>query len=894
MDSSTPETYPAHVGFPNAQDGQNQSGTSGNTKTQPKLSTYTTFVAPATATTTANMQNHQVVAHDTLVTTTEESTANVRRADKYIKTPTSASKVRNSSAHIWPSADPRAKGSSAPLHNQAPQLKSTPPQLNQEINASLKQEFDEHGNYVPPHMRRPKKPVKVERDHDRNYVPPHLRKGFESRIHPAPATSFVKPQPATETENKLKDKEMVRDTAHQLQNAVNEAQAVTENEATGTVGMIATTEPHTAVKIVKAEEVVRGGTDLVAKGAHATEKETSEAVGKSLRPGPQTVAKSSKAEEVVRTGTDVVATVTHHTEEKTSGSSASCLNPSPQTAAKSSNAEGVVRTRTDVVATATHHTEEKTSGSSGTCLNPSPQIAVKSSKGKEVVRDGGVLLANTAGDGQGVTEKDITEAAVKNLSLGPQTPAKSLIDQEPPRTGADFIANVGPEKRGTTRTGTVGPVGKAHHPSPPTPQKVNILKNPNTPDSPSPGTGPSKQANNKRPSPWSRSPKLAANHSPEPQTNGQNKLKFRRSPNTDFGGGTEGGPNEMEDDDTQMQLHDWNGNWMPAPVEWDARPAFNNTSANFAASVHKWIEEESDKGVELIDVKQKGFQEGVALGTGMEIAYEVIPEEDQGDTQLYPEDEYTPTKLEQTSDASAKAYTAKVEIEAKTAKMDRKAIRAANKAYRETYVPPPNLHIPKANIYVRPAHVGDINQIMDIYAWYITHSVIAPERQQLDYQSWRSRMQDVDDCKLPFLVAVTKNNNNRNHRRNANNRETIVGFGFADLFAGQYDAFKYAVEMQVWVHHQHKRVGVGKTLIDRVLASLDPNYMSHNGTEFFAENTLDYDQGGRRFVGSVLITIPYDHKDDKEFEWQKKWLLEQWYFDHVATLPKIGFKDNKT
>ncbi|KAI9872460.1 MAG: hypothetical protein M1830_001600 [Pleopsidium flavum] len=489
------------------------------------------------------------------------------------------------------------------------------------------------------------------------------------------------------------------------------------------------------------------------------------------------------------------------------------------------------------------------------------------------------------------------------LDTNVESASPALLKQEPGSVKGSVwkgkeVIRVTPEvpvgiatgSRGRGENGPAEVVGTAFDSRPQTPAKYTILKNPNVPTSPPYEPGPSKQ-----PEPGRLSPLVKSSEQPEKQNSSHDSNEWDNkrvigSNDTDAPG-SDGWPRELEaDDDDEHHLQDWDGKWMPAPVEWDARPAFNNTGAKFAATVDQWIEERAAEAVIEVDVRDGGFQEGLAIATGTDKAYELIPELEQGATKLYPEDDYTPTMLNQTSHSSSMALIARTDHEQKDRKLDRKANRTAKNAHHETYVAPPNQHIPKANIYVRPANVGDINQIKDIYAWYISNSVVATEREQLDHAAWRGRLQDVEDCKLPFLVAVTKAN--RNNRRNNNVAEKIVGFGFADLFAGQFDAFKYAVEMQVFVHNSHKRVGVGMTLVDRILAALDPLYMSRNGTEFFANNALDYEQGGRKIVGRILITIPYIANNDKDFQWQKKWLA-QWDFEHVATVPKLGYKFDK-
>lgn len=738
------------------------------------------------------MHDHKIATPNSLLTSSGADLG-VKSADEFVKPQPSAAAI-----HSQTSTSPVPPSSSVPVRLlDVPQQDITSKdqlvlqERTSEPSSLLEPQYDEDGNYIPPHMRTPLPAIKPQPGADGDHVA-SPSKEIQLDLNPVPlAPHMQRVQSDVIGDGIASPLKEIQLNVNLMPVPPHLKQVTTIETASDSPGQKMVTEPAS------------GNTEVARKTQRETEKAETESAGKHLlrEASPQTPQNVPTAKEAGCDEVNVAAEV----------------EPVIQDIAETNIVEPVAKRDA-----------------------PSFQTPQGLSKGTGVDGD----------------------------TTGPHG--------EAPRDSHDEKVTE-PTKPRTTNLS----------PSPRTPQKFIMFKNSAGSPSPSPVAGPSKHPSTRRPSPFAKYPKPAGKQPPADVGWVENKAKW--SYNSDFGG-TEGGVREIEDDDDGLKLQDWNGQWMAAPVEWDARPAFNNVSAKFAASVYRWVEEESAKAVSLIDVKQRGFLEGVALGTGTDQAWEIIPEEDQGDTQLYPEDDYTPTKLEQTSKASAKAYTAKFQLKESKQKADRKAIRAANKAYCISYIPAPNPYVPKANIYIRPAHAGDLNQIKDIYAWYISNTVVAPEREVLDRVAWQNRMRDVDDCKLPFLVAVIKNN--RTNRRHANYREIIVGFGFADLFAGQFDAFKYAVEMQVFVHHQHKRVGIGQTLVDRLLAALDPLHMSRNGTEFFAENTLDYEQGGRRTVGRVLATIPYDPTDDGDFQWQKKWLAE-WDFECVATLPKIGYKMNK-
>lgn len=225
--------------------------------------------------------------------------------------------------------------------------------------------------------------------------------------------------------------------------------------------------------------------------------------------------------------------------------------------------------------------------------------------------------------------------------------------------------------------------------------------------------------------------------------------------------------------------------------------------------------------------------------------------------------------------------------------------------------PIPTEHIPKANIYIRPAQNSDLRQIADIYNHYVKHTIHTCELDATDENEWRDRLTSIDEEKLAFLVAVSKSskgqrghegptrggrhgrgrgaggNQNRPHVKF---HENVLGFAFAEDYAGLNTIYQFTAELQLFVHPEHYRVGIGKTLMDRMIPSLDPMYMSRGGTDFIADNRIMYEVGGKRDIRKVIINIGYHTGEDKDFKWQKNWLQENWEFEHVGTLSNIGVK----
>ena len=342
----------------------------------------------------------------------------------------------------------------------------------------------------------------------------------------------------------------------------------------------------------------------------------------------------------------------------------------------------------------------------------------------------------------------------------------------------------------------------------------------------------------------------------------------------------------------EPQLQDWEGKWAPAPVEWDARPAFDNRDARHMEFMEGWLDERAKTAVDepiKINTQDPSFLDGDKPAGGL--AQLDPPIEDEVSKTFLPNDPFTHERIHQTAKDSARAYHKKACKEKKDIKQDRQSFKAAVRLHNESYVPPPNPHVPKANIYIRPAIASDMRQITQIYNHYITNSVVASERDALTEAQWRVRWQDATGENFAFLVAVLKNAN-RGGRFRRDNAETVVGFAYAEDFSESRNMYRFTCELQFWVHHQHLRHGIGKTLVDRMIGALDNGYYSRQGTDFVADNPIEYEGGGLRTIARILISIPHDAEDAKDINWQKKW-LSQWKFEQVGNLTGIGRKFDK-
>ena len=329
----------------------------------------------------------------------------------------------------------------------------------------------------------------------------------------------------------------------------------------------------------------------------------------------------------------------------------------------------------------------------------------------------------------------------------------------------------------------------------------------------------------------------------------------------------------------------WDGGWRPAPVEWDVRPSFDNNDRRHIAFMENWMNDRTQEALDrpvLVDKSKPSFLTGEELAGGYAVLSSPINQEDH--ETIRPDDPMTHEKAEQTAAKSAKAFNKERRMTKKELKEEKRWVREAIRRRDENYVPPPNPHVPLANIFIRPAQRSDMRQIADIYNYYVANSVLAAEQLPMDEAQWRGRWESAAAEKYAFLVAVLKNQGNRRIVA-----EVIVGFAYAEDHGAMDNAYRYTCELQFWVANSYLRQGIGKTLVDRMLTSLDPFYTSRNGTDFCAHDQNRYEMGGPRFIYNVIVNILYPAKDDTDFQWKKAWLA-QWDFEQTGTVPLIAYK----
>lgn len=149
---------------------------------------------------------------------------------------------------------------------------------------------------------------------------------------------------------------------------------------------------------------------------------------------------------------------------------------------------------------------------------------------------------------------------------------------------------------------------------------------------------------------------------------------------------------------------------------------------------------------------------------------------------------------------------------------------------------------------IRPVSLSDASYIANIYNYYIQNSTVTFEEKEVNGTDIQSRIEKVISAGLPWLLAE--------------HRGQIVGYAYATPWK-ERSAYRFSVEISVYVAHQHHGEGWGSKLYDSL-----------------------FDELRKREIHLVIggITLPNEASIalHEKFEMQK-----------VAHFKEIGFKFDK-
>lgn len=346
------------------------------------------------------------------------------------------------------------------------------------------------------------------------------------------------------------------------------------------------------------------------------------------------------------------------------------------------------------------------------------------------------------------------------------------------------------------------------------------------------------------------------------------------------------------------QLWGWDGNWAPAPVEWDRRDLFDYRKPEHQNSIKNWV---IDRYVNFkkgncpsLKINEESIMMGHSLAVGLTHFGQPIDEAEH--ETFTAQDPFTLNKYNSTAKASIAYFVSHYErifgpIEKAKPKKLTKAEYEANMAEAEAINAAlrVNPFKPTINIYVRPARLFDLPQIQRIFNEWTEMSVVTSERGEVTEAQWRSRYEDCEEEQYPFIVAVLR------HGHTAQKMEKIVGFAYAEDFGSERGMWRYTCELQFYADPHHLRKGIGKNLVNFALRALDSSFRYRQAIPYVYEpDELNrYDHGGARRVHHTVITFPYKDGEKEQSQWVWDWLARVFEFELHGDLKGIGLKGDR-
>lgn len=193
--------------------------------------------------------------------------------------------------------------------------------------------------------------------------------------------------------------------------------------------------------------------------------------------------------------------------------------------------------------------------------------------------------------------------------------------------------------------------------------------------------------------------------------------------------------------------------------------------------------------------------------------------------------------------------------------------------------------IPKAipgNVYLRPVEFHDSPELVRLVNWYMENSPVSPETQPISEADARDMVQDARNTRLPFIVAVQRT------PKGSDAAETVLGYAFLKSYTDFVSANCCTLEMRVYVDHKHKKLHIGRSLIDRLLAMRDIMH-SASAAHVFEASGHNFTPEGPSFA-TVICPIAYPPGKAANYAWIKEWLIREFRFREQGLINGGRFK----
>lgn len=112
---------------------------------------------------------------------------------------------------------------------------------------------------------------------------------------------------------------------------------------------------------------------------------------------------------------------------------------------------------------------------------------------------------------------------------------------------------------------------------------------------------------------------------------------------------------------------------------------------------------------------------------------------------------------------------------------------------------------------IRNVEIKDINDLVEIYKYYVENTAISFEYDAIDWTEFKNRI-DMITKTHPFLV----------YEKNG----CVIGYAYASPLKGR-KAFEHSVETSIYIHRDYRKSGIGKQLYDALEIALKLCNVTH-------------------------------------------------------------------
>jgi phosphinothricin acetyltransferase len=149
------------------------------------------------------------------------------------------------------------------------------------------------------------------------------------------------------------------------------------------------------------------------------------------------------------------------------------------------------------------------------------------------------------------------------------------------------------------------------------------------------------------------------------------------------------------------------------------------------------------------------------------------------------------------------------------------------------------------NINILPAELSDIPQIHGIYSHYVKNTIVNLDEKVPTLAKMQQSFKNISKAGLPYIVAK--------------DGDKVVGYCYAAHYRTRL-AYRYSVEISIYIHPDYRGKSVGKNLLTEVIKQAKAK--------------------GMKQMLAVVVNVP---ESSKKFH-------ESFGFREVGKLENVGFK----